>query len=57
VLALARKHIKALKKREISLEGEKEILIKKTKRLKRVLAVLLTEQSRELILEEGTRRG
>jgi hypothetical protein len=29
VLALVRRHIKALEKREISLEGEKEILMEK----------------------------
>jgi hypothetical protein len=45
VLALAKRHIKALEKRKISLKSKKEILIKKTKRLKRVLAVLLTKQS------------
>jgi hypothetical protein len=47
VLALARRHIEALEKREMSLEGEKEILMEKTKRLERVLAVLLAERSTE----------
>jgi hypothetical protein len=45
VLALAKRHIKVLKKKKISLKSKKEILIKKTKQLKRVLAVLLTKQS------------
>jgi hypothetical protein len=40
VLALARRHIKALEKREMSLEGEKEILMEKIQRLERVLARL-----------------
>lgn len=37
VLALARRHIEALEKREMSLEGEKEILMEKIQRLERVL--------------------
>jgi hypothetical protein len=40
VLALARRHIEALEKREMSLEGEKEILVEKMQRLERVLATL-----------------
>jgi carbamoylphosphate synthase large subunit len=40
VLALARRHIEALEKREMSLEVEKEILMEKTQRLERVLARL-----------------
>jgi hypothetical protein len=40
VLALARRHIKALEKRGVSLKGEKEILIEKTQWLERVLARL-----------------
>jgi hypothetical protein len=40
VLALARRHIEALEKREMSLEGEKEILMEKIQRLERVLARL-----------------
>jgi hypothetical protein len=40
VLALARRHIEALEKREMSLEGEKEILMEKIQRLERVLEML-----------------
>jgi len=40
VLALARRHIEALEKREMSLEGEKEILIEEIQRLERVLVTL-----------------
>lgn len=39
-LALVRRHIEALEQREMSLEGEKEILIEKIKRLERVWARL-----------------
>jgi hypothetical protein len=40
VLALARRHIEASEKREMSLEGEKEILMEKIQRLETVLARL-----------------
>ena len=40
VLALARRRIEALEKREVSLEGEKEILMEKILRLETVLARL-----------------
>jgi hypothetical protein len=40
VLALARRHIEALEKREMSLEGEKEILMEEIQRLGRVLVRL-----------------
>jgi len=40
LLALGRRHIKALEKKEISLEGKKEILMEKIQRLERVLAGL-----------------
>ena len=40
VLALAKRHIEALEKREVSLEGEKEILMEKILRLETVLARL-----------------
>lgn len=43
VLALARRHIKALEERGTSLEGEKEILMEKIQRLERVLVKLGVE--------------
>jgi hypothetical protein len=40
VLALARRHIEALKEREMSLQGEKEILMEEIQRLETVLVKL-----------------